>query len=592
MEAKELLVPNPLLYSDLDKYIWISDSFVEYRKAQALFTYLLRKGIYIEGFATETKLLVGLKMYNKEIFNKENLNPDTTMVFYDMWFDFSEIDLSNKGQQARVINPNFKDGEIVIWGSGITGENVYKALRYHDYHVRFFVDSNIELAGTLKCGLTVYTPDKLNDIKEEIIVIEALEKWKALDDCIKERYEHRFYHRLYSVRSDITCYIDGIEHKVFSLAEYWVFHRFVDKRVYIYGNGGVEKEFARYLKLMDYNFSGFLLDENDTSNYDDNDGVATKYVEDVLYENDFYIWVDKKEKVEKLKEMGLRYFSEYECNGYVYDITMAKEQLDVNFGHNYMSNSKYPGIMVYGKEGESDYKIAVLGSSTTDGAMYPFKSWAQLLYEELGEKNITIYNGGVRGYSSGQGMIKLVRDILPLKPDMIIVYDGASELFKSTGYPFAFEYSCKVFEYANEHIENNYVVEGNRDVCLGLNNNESCFDSWLSNIECMYAIAYYRKIDFFVFCQPWLISKRGKTIKEKNIQLSMPGVVLDNMRKNALRSYIGERKDLPDYIHDLSHVFDGKDVYMDLCHVWEEGNRIISGEIKRVIQPVIESRGV
>ena len=55
MEAKELLVPNPLLYSDLDKYIWISDSFVEYRKAQALFTYLLRKGIYIEGFATETK---------------------------------------------------------------------------------------------------------------------------------------------------------------------------------------------------------------------------------------------------------------------------------------------------------------------------------------------------------------------------------------------------------------------------------------------------------------------------------------------------------------------------------------------------------
>ena len=28
--------------------------------------------------------------------------------------------------------------------------------------------------------------------------------------------------------------------------------------------------------------------------------------------------------------MGLRYFSEYECNGYVYDITMAKEQLDVN----------------------------------------------------------------------------------------------------------------------------------------------------------------------------------------------------------------------------------------------------------------------
>ncbi len=586
MEAREFLVPNPLLYSDLGKYIWISDSFVEYRKAQALFTYLIRKGIYINGFATDTKSLVGLKMYNKEIYHRTVLNSETTVIFYDMWFDFSESDHTDKGQLARIINPDFKDGEIVIWGSGITGENAYKILVHYGFHIKFFVDSNKKLAGTTKCSLMVYDPDRLNEIKEEIVVIEALEKWKSLDDSIKEKYAKRFYHRLYSVRRDITCCIDDVERKIFSLAEYWVFHRFLHKKVYIYGNGGIEREFARYLKLMDYNFSGFLIDENDIESDKYNDEFVTKYVEDIIYENDYYIWADKKEKAERLKELGLRYFSEYECNGYIWDISIGKEQLDVNLGHNYIAKGQYPGIMVYGKEKEQDYKIAVLGSSTTDGAMYPFKSWAELLYDELG-KNVTVYNGGVRGYSSGQELIKLVRDIVPLRPDMIIVYDGASELFSKTRYPFAFEYSRKVFEYANAHIENNYIVDNTRDICLGVRNGDDCFGNWLSNMQSMYAIAKQRNMEFFVFCQPWLISKNGKTVKEKNILLSMPGVVLETMMKNSLRTYVRERTDIPDYIHDLSHIFDGHDVYMDLCHVWEEGNRIIAGEIKKVIQPVM-----
>lgn len=592
MEAKEFLVPNPLLYSDLEKYIWISDTFVEYRKAQALFTYLLIKGIYINGFVTEAGLLVGLKMYNKEIYNREDLNPETTVVFYDMWFDISEIDLSSKGELARVINPDFGDGEIVIWGSGITGENVYKVLMQYGFHIKFFVDSNKKLTGTSKCGLMVYAPDILNEIKEEFVVIEALEKWKSLDNHIKEKYRNRFYHRLYSVRRDITCYIDNVEQKIFNLSEYWVFHRFLNKKVYIYGNGGVEREFARYLKLMDYNFCGFLLDDKNFKSDKDNDESVTKYVEDIIYENNYYIWIDKKEKVEKLKELGLRYFSEYECNGYVWDITIGKEQLDVNLGHTYIADSKYPGIMVYGEDRESDYKIAVLGGSTTDGAMYPFKSWPQFLYEELGQRKITIYNGGVRGYTSGQEIMKLIRDILPLKPDMVIVYDGVNEINTNTKHPFSFEYARKVFEYANTHIENNYVVDNTKEVCQGVECKVDYFDNWLCNMQYMYALAYQKNIKFFSFCQPWLTSKKGKTEKEKNILLSIPGVVLDTMLNKSFRIQMEQRNSLPEYIHDLSHIFDGKDVYMDLCHVWEEGNRIIAEEIKKIILPELETKGV
>lgn len=595
MEAKELLMPNPLLYSVKEKYIWISDLFIEYRKAQTLFTYLLIKGIYINGFATETKSLVGLKMYNKEIFDRSRLVPENAIVFYDMWFHYTEGDqgdLSDKGELARVINPDVMGaGKIVIWGSGITGENAYKILTHHGLHVKFFVDANEALEGGVKDGLPIYSPDRLEEMGDGITIIEAMEKWKTVDDRIGERYSSRFYHRLYSVSNDITCCVDDIERKVFSLAYFWVFHRFSGKKIYIYGNGSVEREFAGYLKLLDCCFAGFLIDENDAENEDVQESVA-KQVEEIIYEDNYYIWVNEKKKVEKLKELGLRYFSEYECNGYIWDITMGKEQLDVNLGHNYLADSKYPGVMVYGEEKEGDYKMAVLGSSTTDGAMYPFKSWSQILYEKLGKKGITVYNGGVRGYTSGQELIKLIRDILPLKPNMVVVYDGASELYGKKRYPFAFEYARKVYEYANEHIEDNYIVDNTENICLGIENNENYFDNWLSNMQCMYAITQQRGIKFFVFCQPWLMSKEGKTDKEKNIMLSMPAATLENMIENVFTSCIRKRTNLPDYIHDLTYVYDGKDVYMDLCHVWEEGNQIIAEEIKKVILPELKSKGV
>ena len=43
MIAEELLVLNPLLYDDLEKYIWIDDSYEAHCNAQILFHYLLQK---------------------------------------------------------------------------------------------------------------------------------------------------------------------------------------------------------------------------------------------------------------------------------------------------------------------------------------------------------------------------------------------------------------------------------------------------------------------------------------------------------------------------------------------------------------------
>ena len=87
MEEKNLLVVNPLLYGEVDKYIWIGVSFEEHRQAQRLFDYLMKRNIYIKGFATNAEALFSLSMYHKKIYDIDTLDETCSMVFFDFYFD-------------------------------------------------------------------------------------------------------------------------------------------------------------------------------------------------------------------------------------------------------------------------------------------------------------------------------------------------------------------------------------------------------------------------------------------------------------------------------------------------------------------------
>ena len=66
IEAEDFLILNPLLYSDLDKYIWISDSYEEHRSAQQMFDYLMKRNIYVKGFAEEKSQEISEIIYKLE----------------------------------------------------------------------------------------------------------------------------------------------------------------------------------------------------------------------------------------------------------------------------------------------------------------------------------------------------------------------------------------------------------------------------------------------------------------------------------------------------------------------------------------------
>lgn len=585
-EAKELITAEWLTDREGEKYIWISSEPSEYRGAQLLFSYMLHRQIYIDGFVSDTPSLIGLKLYHKTIRDIGALNRNEAVVLYDPFMGrYQKSDIADTGVCARRIHPEIDRENVVIWGAGVTGEWAWKILAQSGIHVLYFVDSDEQLAGTVKCGLPVYMPDKLD---ENVTVVEALEHWKQVDESIGEKYEKRFYFSFKKPMMRLDCNMDGKSKTIIDLSNFWKFYFFENKNVYIFGYGEVEKKFADSLSMLDYHFAGFLVDETNSGNEEICDGYSVRYVEEILYEGNFYIWMYGKDKAYKLEKLGLKQWTDYICQTDHEGISRGRKAcLDINLGHNYyLEGSRYPGIVVYGDDRKTDYRIAVLGGSTTDGAMYPFKSWPELLYEELQCDNVTIYNGGVYGYTSGQEFIRLVRDILPLQPDMIIVFDGYNDIADSApDYPFAFPYMQQVFHFARNYVEDPYTGEACDGVCSGCVRGEGDrVTNWLSNIRSMYAIANERKIKFYSFCQPMLVSKQGKTVKEKNMLTFMTGSRWYG-RCESLRKTISTMGPLPDYMYDLSPIFDGcEDVYMDYVHVWEKGNRIIAREIGDIIK--------
>lgn len=597
--AKGLLVFEPRIYSDLDKYIWISDSFKVHREAQRFFVCLLKSGIYIKGFATDKKSMFNLKMYNKRIYDINVLDRERSIVFYDSYLERFDVELPDNVYNARMLNPELPRKNIVIWGSGITGRRVFKILSANRIKTECYIDSNKDLEGTYQCGLRVHASKYIEELPEKTTIIEAMEKWEELDAYIGEIHENRFYFSFVEKDKKEEFYNSHYIKNVFNLM-CWnsSFAFLVGKKVYVFGIGKIEIQMAEYLKLLDIGFGGFLIDDFDLAhdeNYADND---VNRIEDILNERDYIIWTHDLNKVKRFEECGLISHKNYVCYQGGNCISLNRKQiLDLNLGNNYLADSKYPGITVYGVDRKKDFKIVALGNSTTDGKLYSFKSWPELMYEELrakGLEDITVYNGGVYAYTSGQELLKLIRDIIPLEPNMIIVYDGYCDLTMHFSYPLANGYLKTVFEIADKNMEpdeqDGFFAGKNTFVYYGVEAKKDMFELWLSNIRTMSAIAAERNIGFYCFCQPMLSSKEGKTEKEKNMLLSVPSPMITNLIERSFRKRMNQMcEKQPKYIYDLSHIFDDEtDVYMDQCHVWEKGNQIIAKEINKIILPELK----
>jgi len=104
----------------------------------------------------------------------------------------------------------------------------------------------------------------------------------------------------------------------------------------------------------------------------------------------------------------------------------------------------------------------------------------------------------------------------------------------------------------------------------------------------MYAVAKCYGAYFVCFLQQAIYTKQNtererSIIKNHYMQYKSDYSEMANLFRSGIKSIISKYS----YMYDLSYIFDEIDVYEDICHVNQDGNRIIAEEIIKVIQKYI-----
>ena len=361
------------------------------------------------------------------------------------------------------------------------------------------------------------------------------------------------------------------------------------KEIILYGNNlPLAEKYAEVYKCLDFPQVSFMCDQESSGEK----GGNIKAIEEIVYKDDYVVLLyeeDTKELLEKLYFLGVDKRVCGKASPWSSpNFNTRNPLLDVHLGYTYDMNSEYAGIHIYGENNENDFKIAVLGGSTTDSAIDShICPWIEIMYKRYCQSGITIFNGGVSGYYSGQELIKLKRDILKLHPDLIIVYDGYNDLMQAVLHK-KFAYLESLVNFAGQYIpEADLRLLQKRKACAGIPYGQNPVDDWLENVECMNAIAQNKNIKFFAFMQPMLFTKKNMDLHSKTILQTMlfHGDNSKFMKQaEQFRQRAGEIEQSHNYIHDLTNIFDDDDVYIDMAHVYDRGNEIIAEHIWNIIK--------
>lgn len=240
----------------------------------------------------------------------------------------------------------------------------------------------------------------------------------------------------------------------------------------------------------------------------------------------------------------------------------------------------------YGDFPPKPIKIFITGGSTSDIALHK-ENWPNKLHEFFLKKKISavIYVGAIGGYSSGQELLKLIRDGIALQPDIHISYSGAND-GDVGGYVTSYERDL----YENMFQRGDYsfllpstvflikriLYSGNSYLAIKKTEPIQAFDFWKQNMELMKGIDEQNKCQFIGILQPVLgVGKYHYHEQEDEFSYRVP------MYKDYFPKASKFIKEKDSSLYDLTNLFDtakGK-VFIDDCHISESYQWVVANHI-------------
>ena len=421
--------------------------------------------------------------------------------------------------------------------------------------------------------------------------------------------------------SDFIAYFDKIyPNSIAVTRKEYLFDRCAKRKTLIYGLGQEAIDLSKYLSHIGIDTASFIDEKHAGELFYEKQVISPI---DIVYEKpeSFFIIIAKAESYYDISrkvylDLGLTEDLDFTYHA---EVPMTKEAkcYDVTLSYNRIIDT-IEGFEVFGDKENPDAKLIVaLGGSTTESTYLFIKGWVQYLSEILMQEHlpVKIYCGGVAGYSSSQELLKFIRDVLPMKPDVVLSYSGLNDLY---GYPkptekirngrpfithFQVEFIEKIIEKlmpANERFpvmhDLMWQENGNTTVYYGLKNKKTASELWLDNTRIMHAIAKEFGFSFLSFFQPFAFNGFYELTEKQRIIYSRksPTCIQDGYEKwgapyaEDVKKIIRSIKN-SDYIYDFSQIFEDYDgVYFDASHVYERGNMIIAQKIYEKLIPVLK----
>lgn len=270
----------------------------------------------------------------------------------------------------------------------------------------------------------------------------------------------------------------------------------------------------------------------------------------------------------------------------------------------------WPGFVVNGNIQKSGVRIVTLGGSTTDA--FDPHNWPTQLYEILQKKHkVSVINGGTSGYSSSQELLKLIRDAIPIAPDIVIAMNGVNDL----GFIQSVNKTPMTHNYQQRFAQNIGLVANDNPKWSAFMPNTLYYfnksklkdsgkhgifpaakgftkgviyaadpvDNWYKNIRTSKAVADAFGIKYVVFLQPILGGNIERTLGPKDAEL-MDYISSKRVSQLSKLKYFYEKASILcakiTYCVDIHNIFPSdSDMYRDPRHPNEVGYGLIANRV-------------
>lgn len=363
-----------------------------------------------------------------------------------------------------------------------------------------------------------------------------------------------------------------------------------DRKIIIFGTDERAERLCHKLSLLDLEVSYFVDDIVEETTLC---GHEVRNYHDLLYEDseNIKVIIMESEDLDRLFKIGVCTKEKRDNCLLLFGYSPLNRlyPVDPTVGYNIRGDVEYPGFILFGDR-EAKYTVVTLGGSTTDALYMAYatnkriKSWSEILSEKLKEAGIStkVLCGGVAGYKSSQELLKLIRDVIPLQPNMVITYDGFNELsdiwvYHSKGnYPFLNYHQKQLFSLIAKTKRTGVLA---REYTFGIDSKWNPYINWKNSVKMMHLVCEGYGIKYLSVLQPSFYNQVEKISGKSDREILMH-IGLSDEYKNAIENFFGEKdKDEwnPEWLKDLRDIFLGIDnIFYDTCHVNEIGNEIIA----------------